>query len=181
MPDKPIILTGFMGSGKSSVGRELACRLGWRFVDLDAVIEADAGMSITEIFALEGESGFRLRESCALEQAINAGQVVISGGGGLVISAGNRQLMRSRGVVVNLSAAPDVIMNRLAGCSNRPLLSGDSAAERINRLMAEREHFYRDADIRIDTDNKSVEDVALEIVKVLKGLPSFGAFCEGAG
>lgn len=171
MPDKPLILTGFMGSGKSSVGRVVAESLGWPLVDLDTVIVAEAGKSINEIFADEGEVAFRALESICLERVLSGGGCVIACGGGVVISEANRRLMRRQGVVVNLTASLPVILARLEGATDRPLYSGDDAANRVRTLLEAREQFYADADIRIDTDNKSVEDVSADIMRVLKELP----------
>jgi shikimate kinase len=163
-------LTGFMGSGKSSVGKIVAERLGWRFVDLDAEIVTSSGCSINEIFARDGEQEFRALESAQLEQILSAGEgSVIATGGGAVIAAQNRKLMRSRGVIINLKVTLKQVLTRLKGCSDRPLLAGEDAAKRATALMNEREQFYADADIRIDTDGKSVEDVAAEILCRLKG------------
>jgi shikimate kinase len=170
MPERPVILTGFMGTGKSSVGRVLAASLGCPFIDLDAVIVADAGKSINEIFAGEGEAAFRARESACLERILQQGKTVIASGGGVVISESNRSLMRSHGVVVNLNASLPVILCRLKGATDRPLYTGQDAANRVAALLAERQQFYDDADIRIDTDNKSVEDVSAQILTILKGL-----------
>jgi len=170
MLDRPLILTGFMGAGKSSVGRLLAGRLGCPFIDLDAEVVAMTGDSINEIFAKEGEVAFRILESACLEHAVRRGAAVIATGGGAVIADTNRMLMRSSGVVVNLTASFDRIMERLAGAADRPLYAGDDPAERAKALLEQREQFYNDADIRIDTDGKSVEDVAAEILGYLRGL-----------
>jgi shikimate kinase len=170
MPDKMVILTGFMGSGKSSVGTLLAERFGCRYIDLDAVIVEAAGCSINEMFARDGEAAFRALESARLEHLLMSGESgVLATGGGAVISPKNRALMRDRGLVINLKVTLDQVLTRLHGCSDRPLLAGDDAAERAAALMKEREQFYADADIRIDTDGKSVEDVATEILCRLKG------------
>jgi shikimate kinase len=170
MLDRPLILTGFMGSGKSSVGKIVADRLGCRFIDLDAEIVAAVGCSINNIFSRDGESAFRILESSHLESNLPAGEkVVVATGGGAVVSAQNRELMRSRGVVINLKVTLEQVLLRLNGSSDRPLLAGEDAAKRAITLMDEREQFYADADIRIDTDGKSVEDVATEILCRLKG------------
>lgn len=171
MPERTVILTGFMGTGKSSVGRALAEALGYPFIDLDAEIVAEAGRSINAIFVDEGEAAFRARESTCLERALQSGPAVVATGGGVVISESNRRLMRSGGIVVNLIASLPVILSRLDGATDRPLYAGQDASNRVAALMNERQQFYADADIRIDTDNKSVEDVSLQILKILKGLP----------
>jgi shikimate kinase len=171
MPERLLILTGFMGSGKSTVGKILAERLGCRFVDLDAEIVIAAGCSINDLFARDGEDGFRKLESFQLEQVLaEEGGRVVATGGGAVISAQNRTLMRNRGVIINLKVTLEQLLTRLNGCSDRPLLAGGDAAKRAAMLMDEREQYYADSDIRIDTDGKSVEDVAAEILCSLKGL-----------
>ena len=168
-----LILTGFMGSGKSSVGKIVAERLGLRFVDLDAEIVAASGCSINDTFARDGEQAFRTLECSRLEQTLSTGEgCVLATGGGTVISAQNRTLMRSRGVIINLKVTLEQVLARLNGCSDRPLLAGKDAAKRAKALIDEREQYYADADIRIDTDGKSVEDVAAEILCRLKGLLS---------
>lgn len=170
MPERPLILTGFMGSGKSFVGKIVAERLGYRFIDLDAEIVAVAGCSINKIFARDGEQSFRALETSQLMRILAKGErCVVATGGGAVISAANREVMRNRGVIINLKVSPEQVGDRLKGCTDRPLLAGDDSGERTKALMNEREQFYADADIRIDTDGKSVEDVAAEILRRLKG------------
>ena len=169
MPDgRHVILTGFMGAGKSSVGRCLSGRLDIPFIDLDAEIVAEAGMPITGIFAAEGEQGFRITESRVLTRLLGGGNCVLATGGGAVIAEGNRRLMRECGVVVNLKVSLESVIERLAGCGDRPLYSGQDPVDRARQLMESREQFYSDADIRIDTNGKSVEDVAAEILDKLK-------------
>jgi shikimate kinase len=171
MSDLPVILTGFMGSGKSSVGKVLAELLACRFVDLDAEIVASSGASINEIFDRDGEAAFRVLESEQLERVLaGGGRCVVATGGGVVLSQENRQKMRSHGIIVNLKVTLEQVLERLRGCCERPLLAGDKAPERVRALMEGREQFYADADIRIDTDGKSVEDVAALILGHLKGL-----------
>ena len=170
MLDRSLILTGFMGSGKSSVGRILADRLGCPFVDLDAEIVAGAGRSINEIFADDGEESFRIMESACLERALEGGRSVVATGGGVVIADGNRDRMRRLGGVVNLGVSLPQVLRRLEGSADRPLFAGSDAPNRLKLLMDERKQFYADADIRIDTDGKSVEDVAAEILRFVEEL-----------
>lgn len=170
MLDRPVILTGFMGSGKSTVGRVLAKELGCPFIDLDEYISSEAGKTINEIFAESGEIAFRKMESICLEKVLNGDMAVIATGGGSVISVQNRILMRNRGYIVNLLAPISLIMKRLHKSNDRPLYAANITEDRLSRLMDERKLFYADADIRIDTDNKSVEDVASIIVNSLKEL-----------
>lgn len=168
---KTIFLTGFMGCGKTSVGRLLAARLGLPFVDLDQEIVTEAGASIKEIFAAEGEPSFRLLESRVLERVAAGPGAVVSTGGGAVIAAENRELMRRFGRIVNLTASVETIAARVSGDSERPLLQDDASVQRIASMLEGREPFYADADLRIDTTTMTVEAVAAEIVEALKGCP----------
>jgi len=167
---RTIILTGFMGTGKSSVGRLLADRLGFRYRDLDALIVAEAGISINEIFARHGEPHFRKLETDAVRRIAGAQRCVVATGGGAVIAPENRRLLREAGVVVNLTASVDEICRRLREETDRPLLRDDRSEERVAAMMAEREQFYADAELRIDTTGKSVEDVVAEIIGYLEGI-----------
>lgn len=159
-----------MGSGKSSVGRLLARRLGVAFIDLDEVIVEAAGKTIKAIFAEEGEPAFRALEGACLERVLEGGRGVIATGGGAVVAEQNRRLMRRYGIVINLTASLPRLLERLAGSADRPLYAGERPEERLRRLLEEREQFYAAADIRIDTDAKSVEDVAAEILRYLRDL-----------
>lgn len=170
MLDRPLLLTGFMGSGKSSVGRVLAQRLGYPFVDLDSEIVSTAGRSINDLFAQDGEQAFRSLESACLKRVLGGGRTVVATGGGVVISDENRCSMRSQGVVVNLVVSLPQVLERLHGASDRPLFAGGNAPNSVKLLMDAREQFYADADIRIDTDGKSVEDVAAEILRFVEEL-----------
>ena len=160
MSDRPLILTGFMGSGKSSVGKLLSQRLGLSFIDLDETLVAATGKSINAIFAEDGEPAFRLLESACLEQVLKQGMGIISTGGGAVLKVSNRELMAKFGVVVNLIVSLPQALERLATSADRPLYAGGSAPEQLRRLMEEREPYYSEADIRIDTNGKSVEAVS---------------------
>ena len=134
------------------------------------MIVTEAGKAINEIFSRDGEAAFRALESAGLERVLRSGPTVIATGGGVVISDSNRRFMREQGYVVNLIASLPVVLERLRGSIDRPLYSDESDSERVRTMMEQREQFYADADIRIDTDGKSVEDVAAEILRVLKGL-----------
>lgn len=166
---KNIYLTGFMGCGKTSVGRVLSAKLGCDFIDLDQAIVREAGISIKEIFSSQGEPAFRLLESQTLAKISTRSGVVVSTGGGVVIAPENRAIMRQSGSIVNLTASVEAIAARLAGDSERPLLEGDASIERVRNMLAGREKFYQDADLRIDTTTKTVEAVAAEILDALKG------------
>jgi len=167
MKHKNIILTGFMGTGKSSVGKLLAERLGYRYCDLDALIVDAAGVSINEIFARHGEAHFRRIEAEMVRSIANRSGLVVATGGGAVLDPENRRLLRAAGFVVNLTAPAEEIFKRLHGENERPLLKEEKSLEKIGAMMEKREPFYADADIRIDTTGKCVEDVVEEILRAL--------------
>ncbi len=163
-----VILTGFMGTGKSSVGKVLARMTGWELLDLDTLIVQAAGRSINELFAQEGESFFRALESAELRRLVgHHGDFILATGGGAVLAPENRALFRKLGVVVNLTASPDVIRARLRHAEDRPLLNDEAARERVELMLRDREPSYAEADIRIDTAEKKIEDVAAEIMAFL--------------
>jgi shikimate kinase len=168
-----ILLVGFMGTGKSVVGKRLAARLGRRFVDLDAEIAAAAGQSIPEIFAAEGEGGFRDRETAALralaEEATDQRAArVIATGGGVLGREENVALLRRLGTLVCLTARPAVILERTRPWRDRPLLAGaPDPATVVERLLAERAPRYALANHAIDTSDRSVEEVVEEICRAL--------------
>ncbi len=160
-----LFLTGFMGTGKTAVGRLLARRLQRPFVDLDHEIERSCGASVAEIFARFGEGEFRDRECRALEGAAALDRAVVATGGGVVMDARNRRTMRASGKIVCLSADPPSILSRLGDAADRPLLAGAAGrSERIHRLLGERAAAYADADHAVDTSARSVEDVVEEIL-----------------
>ena len=163
-----VFITGFMGTGKSCVGEALAARLGREFVDLDEQIVQAAGEQINAIFARQGEAHFRTLEHETLKKLCSGSGFVVSTGGGAVISMENRSLMHDSGVVVNLRASAETIRNRLDGDDKRPLLRDDKSAEKIAAMLEEREPCYADADIRIDTTGRSVEEIVEHILLWLK-------------
>ena len=169
-----IILTGFMGTGKSSVGKMLAQKTGYVFCDLDAIIVGQAGMSINEIFAKHGEAYFRELEANAVKQISSADKQVVATGGGAVIREDNRMLLRKSGIIVNLEASVEEIFSRLINDSERPLLTDRKSVEKLAELLEQREQYYADADIRIDTTGRKVEDVVQEILFILRGKSGFG-------
>ncbi|HTG01272.1 MAG TPA: shikimate kinase [Nitrospirota bacterium] len=160
---KNIILTGFMGTGKTSVGVELARDIGYTFVDSDSLIEAGQNMTITDIFARFGEPRFRDIETSVIETILRGERQVISTGGGAVIRDANREAFRKAGFVVCLSAAPEVIYERVKREMHRPLLRTADPLTKIKELLADRERFYRQADLIIDTSNMSVHAVVQAI------------------
>lgn len=164
-----IVLVGPMGAGKSSIGRQLAARLQHAFIDLDACIEAEAGMTITAIFASEGEAGFRARECRALADVLMKSDAsVIATGGGTVLEKSNRRAMRGAGTVVYLQVEPAMQLQRLQGDHSRPLLATPAPAQRLADLQMLREPLYRDvADLNFDTSRLSPEDAAAALAVLL--------------
>jgi shikimate kinase len=141
--ERPVVLVGLMGVGKSAVGRRLAERLGRPFVDTDARVAELAGSSIAELFEHEGEDAFRARESSALVEAL-AGRppAVVATGGGVVLAEHNRRLLTQQATVVWLDAPPDVLAERVGAGRERPLLAGADPLVRLRRLDAARRHHY---------------------------------------
>lgn len=166
---KNIVLVGFMGSGKTTVGRELHQRLGYPLIDMDQVIEERAGKSIPAIFAESGETSFREMETSLLREIIqNAGSErrIISTGGGIVGSAENRTLLKHLGYVVWLSAPIDVILERTGKNRNRPLLQTDDPAEKIRLLMDQRKPLYEEvAHLKLDTSGLDFSELATGILE----------------
>lgn len=160
-----IFLTGFMGTGKTTVGKKLAERLGRTFVDTDQVIERDEGRPITAIFATDGEAYFR-----ALERRVIDGvpaDAVVATGGGAMVDPTNRERMRAAGPIVCLSADPDTILERTAGNSERPLLSGSDPRRSIRELLARRASAYAEADFIIDTSKMDAGEVVDSVIAFL--------------
>jgi shikimate kinase len=159
-----VFLIGFMGTGKSTVGAVLAARWGCPFVDLDDRIEAQAGLTITELFARGGEGGFRDLEEAALKAVAAEGPQVIAVGGGAVTRPVNLKLMLQTGTVVCLRATPETILERVGDAGTRPLLAkaADPRAE-VGRLLKERAPLYAQAAITVDTDGLAPSQVARQI------------------
>ena len=160
---KNIILTGFMGVGKTSAGTRLAKDLGYAFVDTDERIEADQKITITEIFSNFGEPYFRDVESRIIKDVLAGEGQVVATGGGAVIRDENRRAFKENGITICLTAHPDSIYGRIRHEMHRPLLQGPDPQARIRELLAAREQFYRQADFIIDTSERSVDSVIDEI------------------
>jgi shikimate kinase len=160
---KNIIITGFMGVGKTSVGTRLAKDLGYAFVDTDTLIEADQKITIAEIFSTFGEPYFRDAEAGIIKQILEDEGQVVSTGGGAVIRDENRAAFKKAGLVVCLMARPEVIFERIKHETHRPLLQTPDPLAKIRELLAGREKFYHQADLIIDTSEKSVDDAVREI------------------
>ncbi len=160
-----IILIGFMGSGKTSVGKRLAETLHLSFLDTDEEIEKTSGMKISDIFAKYGEAYFRERETETLKNLLQDTQrKVISVGGGLPVQERNQPYLKQMGTVVFLEASEQTLLERLQGDTTRPMLKGADLRERIHTLMQERKAAYdKTADCHIQTDHKKFEEIIEEI------------------
>jgi shikimate kinase len=164
-----ILLIGYRGTGKSSVARIVAERLGWQWLDADEELECRAGKSIEAIFALDGESAFRDLESQVLADLVKLNRHVLSLGGGVILRAENRELIKNAGSVIWLTADPETIQSRVARdpatAARRPNLTASGGINEIRTLLATREPLYREcARTIIDTRDHTYEDVADEIV-----------------
>lgn len=178
-----LVLVGFMGSGKTAVGRELARRLRRSFVDTDDLVAGYAGLSIEDIFRSLGESGFRELETRAVIEVAEQDGLVVATGGGVLTHLENMFNLRRNGYLVWLRASPETILRRVGTGSEpetaggRPLLAGGDDRDRmaaIRRLLAEREPMYTVADLVVDTDGKDVASVVEEIVELLVRLGLIG-------
>ena len=162
---RPIVLVGMMGCGKSTVGRRLAARLGRRFVDADKALEERCGVPIATIFELEGEDGFRRRETAILDELSRLPEIVLATGGGAVTRDENRRILAERGLVIFLQASITDLWQRLRRDRTRPLLQTANPRERIAELLAEREPQYREiADIVAVSARQPVDDLVADII-----------------
>ncbi len=168
-PDR-VVLVGMMGVGKSTVGKGLAERLGWRFCDSDDQVLAGTGRTIPEIFAEEGEEAFRAEETRVLAEALTGDEpVVVAAAGGVVLSAANRRLLAGSGVVVWLRAPPGVLARRVGDGSGRPLLDRDPERALVALETVRRPLYESVATITLDVDGHRPEQVLASLVEVLAG------------
>ena len=161
---KNIVLTGFMGAGKTEVGRVLALRLGYVLIDVDDEIEKEQSMMIADIFREYGEPAFREIESAVIKRLSEREGAVISTGGGAVLRQENMDNLRKKGAIVCLTASAGTIYERTKRNKTRPLLSVEDPLAKIKELLAIRQPYYEKADIVIDTEERSPLDVAEEII-----------------
>lgn len=172
--DRPttwVTLTGFMGVGKSRIGRELAHRLMLHFIDLDGYIERETGLTIADIFRHLGEETFRRLEAEAVGELVHKDFLVLSLGGGTFVSPENREKLLRRGIVVALWASPETILERVSRKpGKRPMLegvTGEDPLSRVQRMFSAREPIYRQAHIHVSTDGRRVQEVVEEIIEKL--------------
>lgn len=172
-----IYLTGFMGSGKTTIGPKLAERIGYDFFDLDKAIEKGSGKTVQEIFAGDGEQEFRRLEALKLRAVSRRAREVISMGGGAVTSEDNLYFAKTNGTILYLRVDPEVLARRLEeSAARRPLLqddqgrplSGDALLSRVKTMMEKREQYYDQADIVVDIGSHGVDEVVDVIIEALR-------------
>jgi shikimate kinase len=167
---KNIVIIGFMGTGKTTVGRRLARRLKRKFIDTDLEIEKITGKSITQIFARDGATRFRSEEALLVKKLALREGLVISTGGGLVLNPENIRLLQENGIIVALTASPEVIYDRVRRNKNRPLLfniDNTDLKEKIRELLVERKGAYDVAELSVDTGACSIDGTVAQIIHYL--------------
>jgi len=174
----PVCLVGMMGAGKTTVGRRLARRLGWRFVDADRELEARLGVPVATVFELEGEAGFRRREAALIDELTLRPGFVVATGGGAVVTPANREVLRTRGRVIYLRASVGDLWHRLRRDTVRPLLRTADPRGRIEDLVAVRDPLYREtAHWVVDTGRQPIDSV---VDAILDRLDAARSACTGS-
>lgn len=163
-----IILTGFMGTGKTAVGQSLARMIGYNFIDSDREIESRQGRSVQKIFEEEGESYFRKLEKDTIARLSQNPNTILSVGGGAILDSDTFDLLDLAGKMVHLTATVDEITNRLGHGNERPLLAGGDRKKKIRKLMQERESIYSKVGLQIDTTGLAIDEVVKKILEQLK-------------
>ncbi len=168
-PAPNLFLIGPMGAGKTTIGRRVAARLGLPFFDLDQIIEQQSGVRVALIFEMEGEAGFRRRESTALAEYAARDGIVLATGGGAVLAEANRRLLHERGYVVLLQTSVEQQLRRLANDRKRPLLAAPDRRARLEALAAQRDPIYRElADLIFDPRSATVPEAAHALAGLLE-------------
>jgi shikimate kinase len=162
-----IVLVGFMGTGKSAVGRELRRLTGFRLVDVDTEVELAEGMSINDIFGSRGEGAFRDAEAREIGRISEGRGQIISTGGGAVLREDNMEALAHSGAVVCLFAPAETIYQRTRRNSDRPLLQVDDPLEKIREMLRERQPYYEKADVTINTEGKNPFEIATEVLEAV--------------
>jgi len=168
-----VVLIGFMGTGKTAVGRIVARMLNYHFVDTDEMVEEATGLTINQIFRKHGEIRFRSEEALVVKKLKGKKNLVIATGGGVALSEENVKILREEGIIVLLTADPAVILERVSRRNTRrntrPFLAKGKTIETINELIRERREIYENfADLTVDTSGSSMEDTAARIVKMIR-------------
>ena len=165
--DRPLVLVGLMGSGKSAIGRRIAKKLGLSFADSDQKIVSEAGISITEIFELAGEARFREMEFKAITQMVLSKPQIIATGGGAFCFPQTARLLLTKTLVVWLKAPPETLLARIGNTKSRPLLNNDNPLATLAKLNKERAKHYQKAQIEVDTNGLSTRKATIELLRAL--------------
>ncbi len=165
--DRPIVLVGMMGSGKSHIGRQLASELGLKFIDTDSVIVERAGASVAEIFERDGEAKFREAEKNTILELLDQPPCVIATGGGLPVNSESLQAIREKSYSVWLEADIETLLERTAKNKNRPLLQQEDPSAVLQDLLEKRRDIYAQADIRVDSSAGEAREPVSQIIKLL--------------
>ena len=165
---KNIVLTGFMGTGKTTIGRELSRMLHMRLVDIDSEIEKSQKMKIDHIFKTYGEQYFRDLETAMIKKLSREKNIIISTGGGAVLRDENMEALKENGIVFCLNANTETILERTARSTERPLLKVENPKEKISELLSYRRPFYEKAGIMLETDAKTPSEVVQEIMEIMR-------------
>jgi len=165
---KNIIITGFMGTGKTVVAIELARKLGMKFIDMDQLIEERQEMSIADIFVRYGEKYFREQENKLVQELSQKENMVIATGGGTFLNLDNTRILNQEGKIICLYANSQTIYNRLKKKNNRPLIKGNNILNKINHLLEKRKKIYDNFDYKIDTTDLTIQEVVDNIINILK-------------
>lgn len=160
-----VYFIGFMGTGKSTIGRAVAQKLNLDFIDTDALITEQSGMPIPKIFEIYGEDYFRVLESKLIVDLARGSNRIISTGGGTPLYHGNMKNMRDNGLIIALETSTTILWSRLKGCEDRPILQKYNTFEKFDRLYRHRKSVYDKADIIIKTDGKSIDQLVTECIE----------------
>jgi len=163
-----IIITGFMGTGKSVVAKELARKLKMEFIDTDRIVEERQGLTISDIFARYGENYFREQENKLVKELSEKENMVIATGGGTLLSSDNTRILNQKGKIICLYADSQIIYNRVKRKNDRPLLNGENILDKISHLLKERKKIYDNIKWKIDTTNFTTQEVVDKIINLLK-------------
>ena len=166
--DTNLYLVGFMGTGKSTVGRLVARQIGFEFVDSDHEIERLQGKPVSQIFAEQGETAFRAMEREFIASGHPAKKCIVSCGGGLIVPPGMLELLRSRGGIICLHAPIDTILQRTMHATHRPLLAVENPEQRLRELYAQRETLYRRSGTMVLTDKRPLREIAAHVLRVYR-------------
>ena len=163
-----IVLTGFMGTGKTTIGRELSKMLHMRLVDIDAEIEKAQKIKINEIFRIYGEQYFRDVETDMIKKLSSEKNIIIATGGGAVLRYENMEALKENGIIFCLNACTETIMERTSRSEDRPLLKVEKPKEKISEMLSFRRPFYEKAGIMIETDSKTPLEIVEEIMEIIR-------------